>query len=84
MMNCNRILRWLGAASLVTAMTALGVGCGQGEGARCQVDNDCSGSLVCNKATQSCASDKNGSDLDAAVQDGPPPDAPDDAAPDAM
>lgn len=46
------------------------VGCRQGEGDRCQVDDDCASPLVCNKATQSCAR-TNGGGIDAINLDGP-------------
>ena len=58
------------------------VGCKQGEGDRCQVNEDCASGLVCNRATQSCAK-TNGGGIDANILGNPPIDAPDDAV-DAM
>ncbi|CAN5857744.1 hypothetical protein BH11MYX3_BH11MYX3_11640 [soil metagenome] len=66
--------RALGAAALVLAIGTWVAGCGQGEGDRCQVSADCSGSLVCNQATQTCAK-TSGGDIDADVPDLPPADA---------
>ena len=50
-------------------------GCKQGEGERCQVDDDCQSPLVCNKAKNTCQSSGSGL-LDETVPDGPPADAP--------
>lgn len=80
----------LGKIALGLAFTvgvgAIVVGCRQGEGDRCQVDDDCMSPLVCNRATLSCAR-SNGLGLDAINLDGPidtpMPDAMIDA-PDAM
>lgn len=44
-------------------------GCKQGEGERCQVDDDCARPLVCNKAKNTCQS-SSGGDLDAPLPDG--------------
>lgn len=45
--------------------------CKQEEGERCQIDEDCSDGLVCNKATQQCAGTSGGG-IDATVPiDGP-------------
>lgn len=70
--------------TLVVGIGAWVAGCKQGEGERCQVDDDCASGLVCNRATQSCAK-TNGGGIDASNLDGPidsPADATD--APDAM
>lgn len=53
-------------------------GCKQGEGERCQVDNDCQSPLVCNKAKNTCQG-TSGGDLDASIPDGPKVDAAGDA-----
>jgi hypothetical protein len=42
--------------------------CKQGQGDRCQVDDDCESGLVCNKAKNTCQS-TTGGDQDAAVID---------------
>jgi hypothetical protein len=62
--------------------------CKQGEGERCQINDDCTDGLVCNQATQECARTDQSNSIDATVPiDGPPidaaPDAPPDAPPDA-
>jgi hypothetical protein len=49
-------------------------GCKQGEGERCQVDDDCQAPLVCNKAKNTCQG-TSGGDLDASIPDGPKADA---------
>lgn len=70
--------------ALVGSLTALAA-CKQGQGDRCQVNDDCDNGLVCNKAKNTCQS-SSGGDLDASVIDAVPMDATDaavDAAPDA-
>jgi hypothetical protein len=66
---------------LVIACVILGAAifaaCKQGKGDRCQIDDDCTTGLVCNKATNTCQ-ETTGGGIDATV-----PDAPRDA-PDAM
>ena len=52
---------------------ALVASCKQGEGERCQVDDDCEDPLVCAQATQTCADNDTSSGIDATV----PIDAPD-------
>jgi hypothetical protein len=42
------------------------VGCKQGDGDRCQVDDDCA-SGVCNKAKGTCALDQNTMDTDGSI-----------------
>ena len=37
------------------SLSLIVVGCKQGEGERCQVDDDCDSGLVCNKAKNTCA-----------------------------
>ncbi len=64
-------------ASIVTLAA-----CKQGQGERCQVDEDCASGLVCNKAKNTCQS-TTGGDLDADVIDAAPADA-DVDAPDSM
>ena len=65
----------------LTGLIALGLvaACKQGEGERCQVDDDCEDPLVCAQATQTCADNNTSAGLDAM----PPTDAPD-AMPDAF
>jgi len=53
------------AAGLTASAAAL-VACDQGEGARCQLDEDCKSGLVCNHATETCQA-TSGGDIDAAV-----------------
>jgi hypothetical protein len=60
---------------LAVLATATYVGCKQGDGDRCQVNEDCE-SGVCNKAKGTCASSGSATtDIDASVPDGPPVDA---------
>ena len=80
----------IAAVASLSAVTA----CKQGQGDRCQVDDDCESGLVCYKAKNTCES-SSGGDLDASVIDAVPADAavdsnadaaadaPADAAPDA-
>lgn len=68
-------------AVLVAAATAY-VGCKQGEGERCQVNEDCE-SGACNQAEGLCSTTGGQTMDDAEVPDGPPPDAAPDAMPDA-
>ena len=69
------------AAALTAGLTAGAaalVACDQGEGARCQLTEDCKSGLVCNNATQTCQA-TSGGDIDAAVPviiDAAPVDAP--------
>lgn len=70
----HRFRSTIGAAALVIAIGAWVAACKQGEGDRCQVNSDCSGNLVCNQATQTCAK-TSGGDIDAAVPTLPPADA---------
>jgi hypothetical protein len=42
--------------------------CKQGQGDRCQVDDDCESGLVCNKAKNTCQSDEGGN-IDAGIID---------------
>ena len=70
---------------LATAATFHIAGCKQGEGERCQVDQDCTPPLVCNKAKNTCQG-TSGGDLDAPLPidapiDMPMPDAAIDAVP---
>ncbi len=66
--------RALGAVALVIGIGTWVAACKQEEGDRCQVNTDCSGGLVCNQATQTCAK-PGGGGIDADVPDGPPADA---------
>jgi hypothetical protein len=56
-------------------VTVVIIACKQNKGDRCQIDDDCTFPLLCNKATNTCA-DKVGGGIDATVPDGPM-DAPD-------
>jgi hypothetical protein len=71
-------------ALALTSLVAFGLvaSCKQGEGERCQVDDDCEDPLVCAQATQTCADNDTSSGIDAMAPmdapDAPPsPDAPD-------
>jgi hypothetical protein len=59
----------------LAALTSLG-GCKEGEGERCQVDNDCASGLICNQAQQLCTAPGTSGGIDATVPDAPPIDAP--------
>jgi hypothetical protein len=70
---------------IVVAFFALlaiaGSACKQQEGERCQTDEDCEGSLICNQATQECSTAAGGG-IDATTPefiDADDIDAPDDA-----
>jgi hypothetical protein len=69
-------------ASLALASLALGgiASCSQGEGERCQVDDDCAAGLRCNLGEGVCRSNASDDDDIPVV---PPPDAPIDAPTDA-
>jgi hypothetical protein len=83
----RRPVRILAASLALTALAALGIAsCKQGEGERCQVDDDCAAGLTCNQGEGVCrsvSSDNQPIDaqppklLDAAID--APPDAPIDA-----
>jgi hypothetical protein len=68
-------VRRLAIAFALCAAAAVGLiaSCKQGEGERCQVDDDCESPLVCAQATQTCATSNTSSGIDAL----PPIDAPD-------
>jgi hypothetical protein len=74
-------LLFVSTVAIVGSLTALAA-CKQGQGDRCQVNDDCDNGLVCNKAKNTCQS-SSGGDLDASVIDAVPADAAPDA-PDAM
>jgi len=59
-------------AAIVTFQIA---GCKQGEGERCQVSDDCTPPLVCNKAKNTCQG-TSGGDLDAPLPIDAPIDMP--------
>jgi len=67
---------------IAVLVSAVYVGCKQGDGDRCQVNSDCE-SDICNKAKGTCASSGGSTtDIDAGVPDGPdagPADGPTDA-----
>ena len=78
---------WLALALLAVLTAGWAVGCNQGEGERCQSQDDCESPLVCNLATGTCTSKNTSGQIDATVPDGPLPDAAVDAVdaqPDAM
>ena len=78
--------RLLLAAACFAALAGLAAACKQQEGDRCQIDRDCADGLVCNQATQACASANSNEAIDAATPDfldmeldpDAPVDAPDD------
>jgi hypothetical protein len=71
-------------STLIALVAAAGfIACRQGKGDRCQTDDDCTTPLVCNKGSQVCSSTTGGG-IDALPLDAGPPDAPPDAAADAM
>jgi|LNFM01.2.fsa_nt_gb hypothetical protein len=79
-------------ALVIAFATALGGGllgaCKQGEGERCQVNEDCEDGLTCSSATQTCEERATATPIDAVVPDAQPVDAaidamPPDAPPDA-
>lgn len=61
MRRFSSVLAGLGFAALVLA------GCKQGEGERCQVDDDCESPLVCNTSTDTCQTSPGGPTVDAAI-----------------
>jgi hypothetical protein len=67
--------------ALVSSLVTIAA-CKQGEDERCQVNDDCTSPLVCNKATNTCQSSTGGG-IDADVIDAVPADAAVDAVPDA-
>ncbi len=69
---------------LAIAVALWATGCDQGEGGRCQSQDDCASPLVCNLATMTCSSKTGEGQIDATVPDGPPADAAIDAPPDVM
>ena len=74
------------AASLALIALALGgvASCEQGEGARCQGDDDCAEGLTCNQGEGVCRSDSSDNQpADAELPPDAPPDAPIDARIDA-
>jgi len=73
--------------AIVASLGALSA-CKQGQGDRCQVNDDCESPLVCNKAKNTCENGTGG-DQDAGIIDAIPQsdagvDAPQDAPRDAM
>jgi hypothetical protein len=73
------VKRVLIICALIGAGSIAGIAsCKQGEGERCQVDEDCTAPLVCNKAKNTCQS-TTGGDTDANIVDAVP-----DAPPDTM
>lgn len=55
------------AIALVSSLFTVAA-CKQGEGERCQVNDDCTSPLVCNTATNTCQSESGGG-IDATVID---------------
>jgi hypothetical protein len=70
----KRVLATLVFASLLPI--ALVASCKQGEGERCQVNDDCESPLVCAQATHTCASSQSSSGIDANLPLDAPPDTP--------
>lgn len=97
-MHREMSFRWIGLSVVVALMLSVGgVGCKQGEGDRCQINDDCEDGLVCNASEQICqqpGSDTpdarlnidSGPAVDAGTADAMVPDAfvPDAFVPDAM
>jgi hypothetical protein len=54
--------------AVVVALAAGWLACSQGKGDRCQIDDDCTTGLVCNKATNTCQ-ETTGGGIDANVPD---------------
>ena len=73
--NSRSRRHWLALALLAMITAGWIVGCDQGEGERCQSQDDCESPLVCNLATGTCSSKNTSGQIDATVPDGPPPDA---------
>lgn len=67
MSQSRRVCFRIGLSAAV--MSAVLVSCKQGRGDRCQVDDDCSQGLICNKATDTCQETGGGGDIDATVPD---------------
>ena len=70
--------------TLLATISLLGPACKQGEGERCQIDDDCSGSLVCSDSQHICVSSAATPDSAQppdARPDGPPADAGPDGPP---
>ncbi|HVK83388.1 MAG TPA: hypothetical protein VM513_04725 [Kofleriaceae bacterium] len=61
-LRLRTVLPFLAIALAAAAWSA----CKQEEGERCQIDEDCSDGLLCNKATQQCARTSGGG-IDATV-----------------
>lgn len=66
-----------------SVVLAVAPGCKQGQGDRCQIDNDCKAGLICVSATQTCQTGL-GTGIDATLPIDAPIDAPVDAPVDAM
>jgi hypothetical protein len=70
--------------SVVAALLA--IGCGQGEGDRCEIDDDCSGDLVCalspGRSDGVCRSQAGVRPVDGSTPDRQPADAPADSSAD--
>ena len=59
-------------STLIALVAAAGfIACRQGKGDRCQVDDDCTPPLVCNRGSLVC-SGTTGGGIDATVLDAPP------------
>ena len=76
--------RWLALGLFAITAALWAIGCEQGDGERCQRDQDCGSPLTCNLATLTCSAENTSGQIDAGIADGPPADAAPDAAPDAM
>ena len=60
------MFRWIGLSVVLALMLAVGA-CKQGEGDRCQINDDCETGLVCNASEGVCQ--KPGGSADAGVAD---------------
>ena len=62
-------MKRLFTALALSSLVAIGLiaSCKQGEGERCQVDDDCEDPLVCAQATMTCADNDTSSGIDASL-----------------
>ncbi len=77
----TRLRKLVPVLLLAGALAGWAIGCKQGEGDRCQVNDDCESPLVCNQATQTCSTSSGGG-LDASLPIDAPLDSPPDSPPD--
>ena len=75
MCGIERSVSTLTRGFVIVAFLALGAGCKQGEGDRCQIDDDCEGTLVCSTSEHVCRSTTSSPSVDAMVDARSPADA---------